>query len=86
MKRIIFIIFIFLFLPICVHAKKAVFGYSGSYWEGYSLEQLNINEYIINFSGSGKLKLHAYTVSRFERKKWGFLPELEGRINLEHLT
>ena len=30
MKQIVFILFIFLFLPFCVHAKKAVFGYSGS--------------------------------------------------------
>ena len=86
MKQIVFILFIFLIHPFCVHAKKAVFGYSGSYWEGYSLEELNINEYKNNFSGSGKLKLHAYTVSGFGRKKWGFLPELEGRINLEHLA
>ena len=85
MKKIFFILFIFLILPFCVHANKAIFGYSGSYWEGYSLEELNINEYKNNFSGSGKLKLHAYTVSGFGRKKWGFLPELEGRINLEHL-
>ena len=86
MKQIVFILFIFLILPFCVHAKKAVFGYSGSYWEGYSLEELNINEYKKKFSGSGKLKLHGYTLSGFGRKKCGFLPELEGRINLEHLS
>ena len=39
-----------------------------------------------NFSGRGKLKLHAYTLSRFGRKKGGFLPKFEGRINLEHLA
>ena len=61
----------FLILPFCVHAKKAVFDYSGSYWEGYSFQELNINEYKNNFSGSGKLKLHAYTLSRFGRKKMG---------------
>ena len=76
----------FLFLPFCVHAKKAIFGYSGSYWEGYSLEEVNINEYKNNFSGSGKLNLHAYTLSGFGRKKWGSIPELEGRINLEQLA
>ena len=62
----------FFILPFCVHAKKAVFGYSGSFWERYSLEELNINEYKNNFSGSGKLKLHAFKVSGFGRKKWGF--------------
>ncbi len=45
MKQIVFILFIILILPFCVHAKKAVFGYSGSYWEGYSFQELNINEY-----------------------------------------
>ena len=68
MKQIVFILFIFLILHFCVHAKKAVFGYSGSYWEGYSLEELNINEYKNNFSGSGKLKLHAYKLSDLEEK------------------
>ena len=59
MKQIVFILLIFLILPFCVHAKKAVFGYSGSYWEGHSLEELNINDYGVaaNFEG--------------ERSKWG---------------
>jgi len=68
MKQIVFILFILLILPFCVHAKKAVFGYSGSYWEGYSLQEVNINEYKNNFSGSGKLKLHAYTLNGFGKK------------------
>ena len=34
-----------------------------------SFEELNINEYKNNFSGSGKLKLHTYIVSGFGRKK-----------------
>ena len=68
MKQIVFILFIFLFVPFCVHAKKAVFGYSGSYWVGYSLEELNIKENKNNFSGSGKLKLHAYTITGFGGK------------------
>ena len=78
MKKIIFILFIFLILPFCVHAKKAVFGYSGSSWEDYSLEELNINEYKNNFSGSGKLKLHAYKVSGFRRKNGDFYLNLKG--------
>ena len=77
MKRIILIIFIFLFLPFSVHAKKAVFGYSGSYWEGYSLEEVNINEYKNNFSGSGKLKLHAYTLVDLEEKNGDFYLNLK---------
>ena len=85
MKQIIFILFIFLILPFCVHAKKAVFGYSGSYWEGYSLEELNINEYKNNFSGSGKLKLHAYTVSGFGGKKGDFYLNLKGESILNTL-
>ena len=71
MKQIVFILFIFLILPFCVHAKKAVFGYSGSYWEGYSLEELNINEYKNNFSGSGKLKLHDLHSEWIWKKKMG---------------
>ena len=61
----------FLILPFCVHAKKAVFGYSGSYWEGYSLEEVNINEYKKLFFRKWEIEVICFHTEWIWKKKMG---------------
>jgi len=80
------LIFILAIVPYLVEAKKAVFGKVFSYKQGNSLEKLEMNKYNNNFSGEGNVLQHLFTLGGFARKKWGFFPEIEGRLNIEHLA